>query len=489
MSKKYNKKTPCSNNGKIYVAMPRERVYIPAFVDNRDKLLAEVQKSGRSAGYFQAEGHRVDRNRDAMVKQFLNMDSKPEWLVMIDTDMEHPLDLPMRLTRWEKPIVGGLYFYRGDTHDPFVFQNSDDKEDEYGRMLRQWRPMRETVYKFLKDHDVPIRDGALAINNTKYSPLIECDAVATGALALHRSVLEHMDKPVFEYRELGASEDLMFCLEAKEKYGIPIHCDISTISGHYKWQAMGYTQFMQLYESFGLNSTIYSPDEAAELLAEFLKVPKETAMARIQGGNAHMVGDYWNARFKNRVPTAQEVEEFYHDEYTGQLYLIELLHWNGSPEFNKLRARFMNIRDKKIFELGSGIGTLAIQLALQNNSVTACESNEYLRSFTKFRLDTMLKKFDRTADMKIVTEYDGFEGDNDLVFAIDVFEHLHEDAVRSVLKVLRDMLKPQGRLVYHANFKQQDLYPMHFDYTESWSQWLAEAKLMQIGPLEAVRVE
>ena len=55
---------PGEGNGKIYLGIPRERFYFPEFVDNRDKVLRSLHEGGLSCGYYQASGHRVDRNRD-----------------------------------------------------------------------------------------------------------------------------------------------------------------------------------------------------------------------------------------------------------------------------------------------------------------------------------------------------------------------------------------------------------------------------------------
>src|SRR5512141_2361543 len=100
-------------NGSIYVGIPRERIYMPQFVDNRDTLLTTLADAGRACGYWQAEGHRVDRNRDGIVEAFMALEKKPEWLLMLDTDMEHPPEAPLRLAEWKVPIVGALYFHRG----------------------------------------------------------------------------------------------------------------------------------------------------------------------------------------------------------------------------------------------------------------------------------------------------------------------------------------------------------------------------------------
>jgi len=315
--------------GKIHISMPRERVYIPKFVDNRDNMLSHHARAGRGQSYYQHEGHRVDRNRDHMCQHFLKK-TTAEWLLMIDTDMDHPVDLGIRLSKWGVPIVGGLYFHRGNTHDPFVFTKGkiEFTADIFGRKKQQWTPMRDEVYDFLQENKVQNRDGNTTVGEPGTVGLIECDAVATGAMLIHRSVLEHMPPPWFEYREGGNSEDLVFCDEAKFIYDIPIHCDMSTISGHYNWQPMGHAQFRTLYEGRGVNLSLYTTGEMASLISKFRDQKPEEVVEEIQNSNAHMVGNYWRSK---KPKTAQQVRDFYTDDHTGYLYLLELVHWNRSP--------------------------------------------------------------------------------------------------------------------------------------------------------------
>jgi 2-polyprenyl-3-methyl-5-hydroxy-6-metoxy-1,4-benzoquinol methylase len=490
MADKYEIKELEGKYGKIFIGMPRERLFIPAFIDNRDKIFFNTTNSGRFTGYYQAEGHRVDHNRDRIVERFLTVEvnPKPEWLVMIDTDMQHPEDVALRLTSWGKPIVGGLYFHRGDGYEPFMFKDCPRKTDKYGREVRQWMPMKREAYKFLKDNNVIPGTGALVLNHPVGDPLIQCAAVATGAIAIHRSVLEFMPKPIFEYRNFGTSEDLQFCADAQE-YGIPVYCDMSTISGHYKFIATGYSEFMETYRVRGVNHTRYNVDEAITMLADYLKVPEDLARSKIMAGSAHLVGDYWKAFFGDTVPTQEMVDAFYKNEYTGQLYLIELIHWNGSPEFETIRAPLMSMRNLNIFELGGGIGTIGIQLALQDNNVVSCEVNPYLLDFCNWYQKKVEDVIDEPLNLKFVSDYDVPDGTIDVAIAFDVFEHLPERTLREALHRIHKMLKPNGHIVHHSPFDQQEYYPLHFNYIDQWEFILRECGFKMLGRNEAVRVE
>jgi len=476
-------------NGKIFVGIPRERVYIPAFVDNRDALLANLQRSERGIGYYQAESHRVDRNRDGIVNHFMNLPSKPEWLLMIDTDMEHPSEAAVRLASYGKPIISALYFHRGRKHDPFVFRRGPNGTDQYGRTQMKWEPMRDEVFDFLEQHNIPMQDGSFILDNTYTDPLIKCDAVATGCIMIHRSVFEAMKAPWWEYPAGGYSEDLYFCHRVGEELGLDIYCDISTICGHFHWTPMGQAQFRQVYRNFGLNATTYSKEKASSWLAEYFQMEPDKAHEMLLNGNAHMVGDYWLSR---KPETSEEIEAFYKDAYTGKLYAIELLHWNATDVFETMRTGLIPFRNRNILEIGGGIGTISMQLALQQNSVTMVEPNDTLRGFAKMRWDNLQKDlWGKRGIIDFVPELSDsmdYREKYDNVVAIDVLEHLDYSTLVSVINKIWISLKPSGTFAFHANFGQQDLYPMHFDHSEVFEKVLNSNGFILETPVRARKV-
>lgn len=477
------------NSNMIYIGVPRERIYITDFIDNRDMIIHELQKKHLAAGLFSAEGHRVDRNRDRIVEQFLVNRHKPPWLLMLDTDMQHPIECPTRLSAWDVPIVGALYFHRS-THDPLAFREAEGYDDKYGRFVKRWEPVRDEVFQFLIDHNVPMKDEALSIDNCLYSSLLEVDAVGTGCILIHRDVLETMEPPWFEYRPLGNSEDLVFCYEAKHDYHFPIHVDMSQLCGHYHWVAMGQAQFRNLYIGRGVSTVRCKGKDAVVLLEEFLGMTAEEASKRYKGGSSHMVGDYWKQVFEDSPPDIEGEHAFYKDDTVGSLYIIELLHWNATELFQKLQSILTVFRKMKILEFGGGIGTVAMQLAIQKNDVVSMEVNTLLREFSEYRWDRIKDGIKTEVnDIEFVDDsYEPKPESFDVVVAFDFFEHLTEKLLDEYLSKANKALKIGGKLLYHNNFRQQEIYPMHHDYSAEWDTLLSEHGFVRTTDIEAVKV-
>ena len=189
-----------------------------------------------------------------------------------------------------------------------------------------------------------------------------------------------MPKPIFEYRIQGISEDLQFCMEAKEA-GWPVHCDLSTISGHIAIVPEGFARFMGKWENLGVQIAYHTQEAAAEQISKHWNVSKEKGIDILERSSAAEVKDVWN---KKPPTTDQEEISFYKKKETGEKYLLELIHWNNSAGFVIFKNYIRRLRGYKILEIGAGIGTIALQLALQTNKITAVEPNKELRKFLSF---------------------------------------------------------------------------------------------------------
>jgi hypothetical protein len=429
-----------------------------------------------------AQGHRVDRNRDKLVKAFLSHDEKPDWLLMLDSDMKHPVDCGLRLLAHRVPIVGALYFHRS-THEPLVFKEGHIRPDAYGRDALMWHWMQDEVYSFLASAGLPNKDDSFVLS-APGNPLLECEAVGTGCMMIHRSVLEKLAPPWFEYRTATGSEDIDFCHRARAELGVPIYADMSTICGHYELVPMGQAQFRAKYRGRGVTAGGYSEDDAVGWLEEFAGM--QDAEERMASYHPRQLAKLWADR--------DEVSdlEFYENPDVGRTYLLDLLWWNASPLFLDFRNALVATENRKVIIIGSGIGTLAIQLAAQNCDVLAIEPNGILRDFSKKRWDFIRKRIS-TRVGKLVFKNRFARGQRrnylfDMGVAVDVLEHMEEDVLRGTMEMFSNNIKPGGKLFVHNNWEQQDLYPMHHDYSKIWSQLIEENGFVETGGLWLTRV-
>jgi hypothetical protein len=124
-----------------------------------------------------------------------------QWVFMLDDDVIMPPNGIQILKSSRQPIVSGLYFRRHEPVCPVALQNSPDG-------TRNWI--------------------------TGYQPgtIFPADYVGAGCLLIHRSVLEKMPSPWFEWwsdrkdlpKNEQMSEDFSFCHKAR-KLGFPIYVD------------------------------------------------------------------------------------------------------------------------------------------------------------------------------------------------------------------------------------------------------------------------
>ena len=186
-------------------------------------------RSERVAGATRVGGSLLSRQRNELVVAFLD-NTASDWLFIIDSDETITPEAFDKLCAAahdkDRPIVAGLYFgsWPGDgiypTPVPMIL-----RRNETGR--------------FDAVDDIP--------DNT----IIDIDAAGTGALLIHRSVLEAMRaksaaSPVAEheagrwcwFRDMPAGgdwigEDIYFCMRAKD-LGFPIVAATGARLGHHK---------------------------------------------------------------------------------------------------------------------------------------------------------------------------------------------------------------------------------------------------------------
>ncbi len=160
------------------------------------------------------------RARTDIVTDFLALESKPEWLFMVDTDMTFDPDVVDRFIAaahpTQRPIVGGLAFsyMQGDAH-------------------KFW----PTLFEY-----VPGSDRFRRLTEYPANALVPVGATGAACLFVHRTVFEAMRDKYGTARPWFAetltdddvlSEDITFCLRA-QACGFPVHVHTGIKFGHIK---------------------------------------------------------------------------------------------------------------------------------------------------------------------------------------------------------------------------------------------------------------
>lgn len=191
-------------------------------------------------------GPRISAARNDVVRTFLTLPSKPQWLLMLDSDMSFNSDITEKLLQVanEKtsPVVGGLCFGGGRVGTPFP-----------------------TLYRMV---DPTKRKGKVTevIENYPKDALCKVDATGAACLFIHRDVLVQMkDKfstmgdghenphPWFQetvYKGHEYGEDWTFCMRLKQM-NIPLYVHTGIKLGHVKTQLYDEEFYMDYRRSHG----------------------------------------------------------------------------------------------------------------------------------------------------------------------------------------------------------------------------------------------
>lgn len=180
---------------------------------------------GEGTGWSHLNDHMggfIEVSRANIAYDFKNK-RKERYLLMIDNDMEPPIDLPAMLVKHQKPVVGACAMSMSREFGPQLCFTVRDEKGEY---------------RF-----PAMRNGAIP-----KSGLCPVGHVGTGALMIRRDVFdafsfEKNDIPFYipePIRVQGAAtghllvgEDIAFCNALRAK-GIPMHVDLDVHCGHRK---------------------------------------------------------------------------------------------------------------------------------------------------------------------------------------------------------------------------------------------------------------
>lgn len=482
-------------NDKVFVGVPQERTGMHEFYVCRDQVLGQLQRvDALATSVFQIRSHRVDINRDKITEAFLKHPEKPDWLLMLDSDMDHPPMCGLRLRSRRKPIIGGLYFHRSADrgHDPMAFNFLEFRKDQFDYEVPYWVPLREQVYDWLQKIKVPFVSGSFVVgtdpNKGPEDSVVPIGGIGTGCIMIHRSVFDKIEEPYWEYRIRQGSEDLDFCRRASDA-GIQTYLDLSVVSGHYALTPVGHPNFMNVYRNRGFYKGDYTEDESIEWLTDFAKM--KGAEEKLLAYDVHELGKIWD---ELNIQDGEAAKEYYRRKDVGTQYLLDLLWWNKSEMFSKIRSNLVGREDKKILEIGSGIGTVAIQLAMQGNNVHAVEINPVLRNFARKRAKRVFSgdgkrmyASEGLGALRWLNDVSKANKKYDMIVAIDTFEHLPPGALVDLLGELARKLPLNGRIFCH-NTWSKGAYPMHYDSAEAWPDILRSVGLFQLSEYWVVKV-
>lgn len=474
-------------NNKIFLGFPHERFGLNQFYDSRDYIINAIGKEDAhvQGGMYKVTSHRVDINRDRITEKFMEHPDKPDWLFFMDTDMDFPANAGLALREHGYPIVGGLYFHRSPErrNDPIAFRFTGEEIDDNGLVIANFRPVREEVHTYFETNGVPYTRGSFFRPNG--NGLLEIDGIGTGCLLIHRSVFEDMAEPFWQYRLGRGSEDLDFCFRAK-LLGYPVFLDMDVVCGHWSMRAIGHNEFMRFHRLRGVWQTEYNEDDAVKYINEFLDTEEGDSL--LADYKPEQLAAIWQA---SEHSSPQDIRDFYALRETGETYIKDLLHWNATSMFRGFKGALVGIEGINALEFGSGIGTMSIQLGLQNNHVISVEINDLLREFAEWRwkmhLDNLYSK--KIGSVAFQPDLSGIEERSlDLVVTVDVLEHLHADDLQKYIDQLTSFMKIGARFFAHNSWTGQDIYPMHFNHEETFKKIMRANNMFPLENLWWVKV-
>lgn len=206
-------------------------------------------------------------------------------------------------------------------------------------------------------------------------------------------------------------------------------------------------------------------------LAEYLGILMPGVLERMGMGQKE-VHDAWNAR------NGMSADEFYK---TTKAYIMDLANFNYNQAYWQDRVTALNqLNDTTILDIGCGIGTTALYLATQRNTVVGYDLNEANIDFANYRKRKFgLEKVTFTTKKEEV-DFSKFA----FVVAIDMLEHIEN--LGEWLKELGAKMKPEARL-YHADAFHDHSTPMHFDHSTKIDGWLRDAGFLPLDNMWAIK--
>jgi 2-polyprenyl-3-methyl-5-hydroxy-6-metoxy-1,4-benzoquinol methylase len=194
-------------------------------------------------------------------------------------------------------------------------------------------------------------------------------------------------------------------------------------------------------------SNVNSRDVMIKDASEFLGISEKEARSRADSYSTSQLSPLWEKRGM--------------DIYTKEdIYIWDLVMWNSSQGFASRAAPLTKLKKARVLDFGGGIGSFAMTLAENCGESFYYDLDGIPRNFAKFRA----KKYG--LKVTFVENLEDWKEQFDVVSALDVLEHV--DDLDTSVRLISDSLVDGGAFYHVDNFGQQEIYPMHFNYSAIW---------------------
>jgi len=119
----------------------------------------------------------------------------------------------------------------------------------------------------------------------------------------------------------------------------------------------------------------------------------------------------------------------------------------------------------RTLDVGCSTGTMAIEMAGRGFRATGVDFDASALTIARELADE--EKLEVEWHLGDIAEWRGSETGVDIALCFDIFEHLHDDELGSLLQSVRRQLSPDGALVFFT-------FPLQYDYlffSRSWLRW------------------
>lgn len=234
----------------------------------------------------------------------------------------------------------------------------------------------------------------------------------------------------------------------------------------------GFAEAIQIAPDYGVDISAYI-DTQAHLsngdmdLSQYLGEDLDYVRERMERPEERLAEDWGN--------WTGTTEEYYINRKD---YLYDNMKYNRFQYYQQRRILpLVGMKNKKILDIGCGVGTLVFMLG-ESNDIIGWDINPMMIDFAKWKKDKYELKGAFTTELPDISQFD-------VVTALGTLEHFEnlEEFVKGTLSQMRHGAK----LLHFDDFGQQNVSPMHYDFTDEMPVWLDEAGFVEWDDLWAVK--